>query len=95
MYQTGFAAVSILRCTVVLQVKMFACESLAYMVAGSMDKGSQDYQIEAAISKVFASEAAWSVVDECIQVRLCISFRVTARVLTLGFVVLVCRCWVD
>lgn len=30
-----------------MEVKMFACESLAYMVAGSMDNGSQDYQIGA------------------------------------------------
>lgn len=51
-----------------MEVTMFAAESLAYMVAGSMDAGSNDYQIEAAISKVFASEAAWRVVDECIQV---------------------------
>ena len=28
----------------------------------------QDYQLEAAISKVFASEAAWFVTDEAIQV---------------------------
>ena len=28
----------------------------------------QDYQLEAAISKVFASEAAWFVIDEAIQV---------------------------
>jgi len=37
-------------------------------VSGTMDRGAQDYQLEAAISKVFASEAAWSVCDECIQV---------------------------
>jgi hypothetical protein len=35
---------------------MYATESLAYLVAGVMDKGQQDYQIEAAISKV---EGAW------------------------------------
>jgi hypothetical protein len=35
-----------------MEVKMYACESLAYMVAGAMDNGSKDYQIEAAISKV-------------------------------------------
>ena len=37
-------------------------------VSGTMDRGAQDYQIEAAISKVFASEAAWFVCDESIQV---------------------------
>merc|ERR1712223_1274598 len=46
----------------------YATESMAYMVSGLMDKGYQDYQLEAAISKVFASEAAWFVTDEAIQV---------------------------
>merc|ERR1712001_501334 len=46
----------------------YATESVAYMVSGLMDKGYQDYQLEAAISKVFASEAAWFVTDEAIQV---------------------------
>merc|ERR1719429_751212 len=46
----------------------YATESMAYMVAGTMDAGYDDYQLEAAISKVFASEAAWFVTDEAIQV---------------------------
>merc|ERR1711963_704151 len=46
----------------------YATESMAYMVAGIMDAGHQDYQLEAAISKIFASEAAWFVTDEAIQV---------------------------
>merc|ERR1719266_547281 len=46
----------------------YATESVAYMVSGLMDQGFQDYQLEAAISKVFASEAAWFVTDEAIQV---------------------------
>lgn len=33
-----------------------------------MDNGMKDYQLEAAISKVFASEAASYVVDECLQI---------------------------
>jgi len=33
-----------------------------------MDAGYDDYQLEAAISKIFASEAAWFVTDEAIQV---------------------------
>ena len=31
-------------------------------------RGYEDYQLEAAISKVFASEAAWFVTDEGIQI---------------------------
>lgn len=46
----------------------YATESMAYMVSGTMDRGYQDYQLEAAISKVFASDAAWFVTDEAIQV---------------------------
>jgi len=46
----------------------YATESMAYMVAGVMDAGYEDYQLEAAISKIFASEAAWYVTDEAIQV---------------------------
>merc|ERR1712029_987141 len=46
----------------------YATESTAYMVAGTMDAGHQDYHLEAAISKIFASEAAWNVTDEAIQI---------------------------
>merc|ERR1719410_2922599 len=46
----------------------YATESMAYMVAGVMDQGHKEYQLEAAISKIFASEAAWNVTDEAIQV---------------------------
>jgi very long chain acyl-CoA dehydrogenase len=46
----------------------YVTESMAYMVAGNMDRGFQDFQIEAAISKIFGSEAAWHVVDEAIQI---------------------------
>jgi len=46
----------------------YVTESMAYMISSNMDKGSKDFQIEAAISKVFASEAAWTVTDESIQV---------------------------
>ncbi|XP_049715163.1 very long-chain specific acyl-CoA dehydrogenase, mitochondrial isoform X1 [Elephas maximus indicus] len=46
----------------------YVTESMAYMVSANMDQGSKDFQIEAAISKIFGSEAAWAVADECIQV---------------------------
>uniref|UniRef100_H3CXS0 Very long-chain specific acyl-CoA dehydrogenase, mitochondrial n=1 Tax=Tetraodon nigroviridis TaxID=99883 RepID=H3CXS0_TETNG len=46
----------------------YVTESMAYMVSGNMDSGATEFQIEAAISKIFASEAAWTVTDECIQI---------------------------
>jgi len=46
----------------------YATESMAYHVSGTMDRGYEDYQLEAAISKIFASEAAWFACDEAIQV---------------------------
>lgn len=46
----------------------YVTETLAYMVSGNMDAGYKDYHLEAAISKVFASDAAWAVCDEAIQI---------------------------
>ncbi|XP_007521821.1 very long-chain specific acyl-CoA dehydrogenase, mitochondrial isoform X2 [Erinaceus europaeus] len=51
-----------------MAVLQYVTESMAYMVSANMDQGSTDFQIEAAISKIFGSEAAWKVTDECIQV---------------------------
>ncbi|KAM7359249.1 very long-chain specific acyl-CoA dehydrogenase, mitochondrial-like [Cochliomyia hominivorax] len=46
----------------------YATESMAFTISQNMDSGCQDYHLEAAISKVFASEAAWYVCDESIQI---------------------------
>lgn len=46
----------------------YVAQSMAYMISGNMDSGSEDYHLEAAISKIFASEAAWYVCDESIQI---------------------------
>merc|ERR1712241_1575725 len=51
-----------------MSMKHYATESMAYMVSGTMDRGYEDYQLEAAISKIFASECAWFVTDEGIQI---------------------------
>ena len=51
-----------------MSVSHYVTESMAYMLSGIMDKGYTDYQLEVAISKIYASEAAWFVVDEAIQI---------------------------
>ena len=51
-----------------MAISVYAAESMTYMTCGLMDRGSRDYAIEAAMSKVFASEAMWDVANECLQV---------------------------
>ncbi len=49
-------------------IDCYAAESVVSMVAGIIDRGHKDYAIEAAISKVFASEALWRAADEALQI---------------------------
>jgi alkylation response protein AidB-like acyl-CoA dehydrogenase len=49
-------------------IDCYAAESLVSMVAGLIDGEADDYGVEAAISKVFASEALWRVADEALQI---------------------------
>jgi len=49
-------------------LRIYATESMTYLVSSLMDMGSQDYELEAASLKVFASESAWTVCDESIQI---------------------------
>ncbi|KAK3094339.1 hypothetical protein FSP39_000516 [Pinctada imbricata] len=49
-------------------IAQYVTESMAYMVSANMDQGSPEFEIEAAISKIYASEAAWFCADEAIQV---------------------------
>lgn len=51
-----------------MTVECYAAESVVGLVAGLVDAGSQDYAVEAAISKVFATEALWRTVDEGLQI---------------------------
>jgi len=51
-----------------MTVNCFATESVVTMVGHYIDSGMQDSSVEAAISKVFASESLWSVVNESLQV---------------------------
>jgi len=49
-------------------VDCFAAESVVSMVAGLIDQGYEDYAVEAAISKVFSTEALWRTADEALQI---------------------------
>lgn len=46
----------------------FAAESLVGIVGHLIDSGSDDYSVEAAISKIFAAEALWTVANEALQI---------------------------
>jgi acyl-CoA dehydrogenase family member 9 len=51
-----------------MTIDCYAAESVVNLVAGMVDRGHADYAVEAAISKVFASEALWRTADEALQV---------------------------
>eukprot|EP00118_Oscarella_pearsei_P026047 m.309293 g.309293 ORF g.309293 m.309293 type:complete len:617 (+) comp45999_c0_seq1:41-1891(+) len=52
-----------------MALQVYVTESMAYMISANMDKGAEEFQLEAAISKIYGSEAAWNVADECIQIH--------------------------
>jgi hypothetical protein len=49
-------------------IDCYATEAVVTMVASLNDRGFEDYSVEAAISKVFASEALWRAADEALQI---------------------------
>lgn len=51
-----------------MAIRLYAVESLAFIVSTTMDRGVKEFQLEAAVSKIAASEAAWFVADETIQI---------------------------
>ena len=48
-------------------VDCYAAEAAVSVVAALSDRGYEDYSVEAAITKVFASEALWRTADEALQ----------------------------
>lgn len=46
----------------------YAMEATTYLTAGILDRGEEDIMLEAAILKVFASEALWNIVYETMQI---------------------------
>ncbi len=51
-----------------MAIDCFAAESVVWMVAHYIDSGCNDYSVEAAISKVFASEAMQRTAHEALQI---------------------------
>jgi very long chain acyl-CoA dehydrogenase len=51
-----------------MSVSAYAAESMAYMTTGLIDGPGLDMSIEAAICKVYGSEAMWKAVNDCIQI---------------------------
>ena len=49
-------------------VECYASEAVVDVVGGLIDRGGEDYAIEAAISKVFATECLWRTADEGLQI---------------------------
>jgi acyl-CoA dehydrogenase family member 9 len=51
-----------------MTIDCYAAESVVNLVAGLVDRGLEETQVEAAISKVFASESLWRTADEALQI---------------------------
>jgi alkylation response protein AidB-like acyl-CoA dehydrogenase len=49
-------------------IDCYTSEAVVTMVGGLIDAGYQEYQVEAAISKVYATECLWRTADEALQI---------------------------
>lgn len=47
----------------------FAMEAVNDIASGLADAGTSDIRLEAAIAKMYNSEGAWRIVDDCMQIR--------------------------
>jgi hypothetical protein len=47
----------------------FAQEAMTYYASALVDRGGADIRLEAAMAKLFCSEAAWKIVDDLMQLR--------------------------
>lgn len=52
-----------------IAAQTFACESMVLLASALVDRDHGDIRIEAAMSKLWGSEAAWRAVDETMQIR--------------------------
>ncbi len=47
---------------------IFAIESMTYLTSALVDRKKTDIRVEAAMTKMFGTEAAWNIVDETMQI---------------------------
>jgi len=47
----------------------FAQEAMTYYASALVDKGGADIRLEAAMAKLFCSEASWRIIDDLLQLR--------------------------
>src|SRR6185437_4294733 len=51
-----------------MQAGVFAMESATYQTAALIDSGAEDYMLETAMLKVFATDTLWRIVNDTIQI---------------------------
>jgi len=51
-----------------MAANIFAMESATYHVAALIDRGAEDFMLETAALKVFASDALWTIVNDTLQI---------------------------
>jgi alkylation response protein AidB-like acyl-CoA dehydrogenase len=47
----------------------FACEAMTFLTAAMVDRDKADIRLEAAMCKMWGTEAAWRAIDETMQIR--------------------------
>lgn len=50
-----------------INIDLFAAESMVYLTTGMIDNGQVDYSLESAMCKIYATEAGWIGINECMQ----------------------------
>lgn len=48
--------------------RVFVMDAMTYLTAGMIDRHENDVMLEAAICKLYSSEAAWRVIDDAVQI---------------------------
>lgn len=51
-----------------MAIDCFASESIVHVIGHYIDSGYEDFSVEAAISKIFATEALWRTANEALQI---------------------------